>query len=77
MPGGVFKNFPLKFWITTSHFSVDSILRRRERESESERERDRDRDRDRDREREKKGAASGQLALYVTIQCAQEVLCFP
>ena len=26
MPGGVFRYFPLKCWITTSHFSVDSIL---------------------------------------------------
>lgn len=32
MPGGVFKNFPLKFWITTSHFSVDSILTERDKD---------------------------------------------
>lgn len=32
MPGGVFKNFPLKFWITTSHFSVDSILTERKKD---------------------------------------------
>lgn len=31
MPGGVFRYFPLKCCITTSHFSVDSILQQHKR----------------------------------------------